>query len=111
MRDHRPELVPAFVAPDHAFSLVAGRVGQEVDQTTARGVQAPMPRHAGGVQVTSTEDDIDRVTGSGQPAIARSSLTRTVRELARGTDLRFEPLGAVALGGLPEWELFEASIG
>ena len=27
------------------------------------------------------------------------------------TDLRFEPLGAVALGGLPEWEPFEASIG
>ena len=40
-----------------------------------------------------------------------SSLTRTVRKLARGTDLRFEPLGAVALRRLPEWELFEASIG
>jgi hypothetical protein len=48
---------------------------------------------------------------SGQPATARSSPTRTVRELARGTDLRFEPLGAVALRGLPEWELFEASVG
>ena len=41
----------------------------------------------------------------------RSSLTRTVRELARRTGLRFEPLGAVALRGLPEWELFEASVG
>jgi hypothetical protein len=48
---------------------------------------------------------------SGQPATARSSPTRTVRELARGTDLRFEPLGVVALRGLLEWELFEASIG
>jgi len=33
------------------------------------------------------------------------------RELARGTDLRFEPLGAVALRGLRECELFEAPIG
>jgi hypothetical protein len=49
--------------------------------------------------------------GSGQPATTRSSLTRTVRELARGTDLRFEPLAAVTLPRLPEWELFEASIG
>ena len=39
-----------------------------------------------------------------------SSLTRTVRELARGTDLRFEPLGTVAPRRLPEWELFEASL-
>ena len=32
-------------------------------------------------------------------------------ELARGTDLRFEPLGVVAPRRLPDWELFEASIG
>jgi hypothetical protein len=39
-------------------------------------------------------------------------VTRTVRELATGTDLRFEALGAVALRGVPgEWELFHATIG
>jgi class 3 adenylate cyclase/dihydrofolate reductase len=39
-------------------------------------------------------------------------VTRTVRELATGTDLRFEPVGATGLKGVPgEWELFRASIG
>ena len=39
-------------------------------------------------------------------------VTRTVRDLATGTDLAFEPLGSVGLRGVPgEWELFEASAG
>jgi class 3 adenylate cyclase/dihydrofolate reductase len=38
-------------------------------------------------------------------------VTRTVRDLATGTDLGFAPLGAVGLRGVPgQWELFEASI-
>jgi len=38
-------------------------------------------------------------------------VTRTVRDLATGTDLSFEPLGAVGMRGVPgNWELFEASI-
>jgi class 3 adenylate cyclase/dihydrofolate reductase len=36
-------------------------------------------------------------------------VTRTLRDLATGIDLRFEPRGAASLRGLPgEWELFEA---
>jgi class 3 adenylate cyclase/dihydrofolate reductase len=39
-------------------------------------------------------------------------VTRTVRDLATGTDLAFTPLGSVGLRGVPgQWELFEASIG
>ena len=39
-------------------------------------------------------------------------VTRTVRDLATGTDLRFDPRGVVGLRGVPgEWELFEASAG
>jgi class 3 adenylate cyclase len=39
-------------------------------------------------------------------------VTRTVRDLATGTDLRFKPLGSVGLRGVPgQWELFEASTG
>jgi class 3 adenylate cyclase len=35
-------------------------------------------------------------------------VTRTVRDLATGTDLEFRPLGAVPLRGVPDpWELFE----
>jgi len=42
---------------------------------------------------------------------ARGVVTRTVRDLATGTDLVFSPLGAVGLRGVPgEWELFEASL-
>jgi len=38
-------------------------------------------------------------------------VTRTVRDLATGTDLAFAPLGSVGLRGVPgQWELFEASI-
>ena len=38
-------------------------------------------------------------------------VTRTVRDLATGTDLTFKSLGAAGLRGIPgEWELFEASI-
>jgi class 3 adenylate cyclase/dihydrofolate reductase len=39
-------------------------------------------------------------------------VTRTVRELATGTDLEFASLGTVGLRGVPgQWELFEASAG
>jgi class 3 adenylate cyclase len=39
-------------------------------------------------------------------------VTRTVRDLATGTDLDFRPRGSVGLRGVPgEWELFEASAG
>ena len=39
-------------------------------------------------------------------------VTRTVRDLATGTDLQFGPLGAVTLRGVPgQWELFEAKLG
>jgi len=39
-------------------------------------------------------------------------VTQTVRDLATGTDLRFEPRGAVSLRGVPgQWQLFEASTG
>ncbi|MGH2463108.1 MAG: dihydrofolate reductase family protein [Candidatus Limnocylindria bacterium] len=38
-------------------------------------------------------------------------VTRTVRDLATGTDLAFRPMGSVGLRGIPgQWELFEASL-
>jgi class 3 adenylate cyclase len=38
-------------------------------------------------------------------------VTRTVRDLATGTDLAFASLGTAGLRGVPgQWELFEASI-
>lgn len=39
-------------------------------------------------------------------------VTRTVRDLATGTDLEFTELGTVSLRGIPgQWELFAASLG
>jgi len=39
-------------------------------------------------------------------------VTQTVRDLATGTDLTFEPLGSVGLRGIPgDWSLFSASMG
>ena len=43
--------------------------------------------------------------GSGQVVV-----TRTVRDLATGTDVGFQPLGSVSLRGVPgDWELYAAS--
>jgi len=41
----------------------------------------------------------------------RVVVTRTVRDLATGADLAFEPMGSVSLRGIPgQWELFEARL-
>ena len=48
-----------------------------------------------------------RVLGAAEPG--QVVVTRTVRDLATGTDLTFRPLGVTELRGVPgEWELFEA---
>ncbi len=48
-----------------------------------------------------------RVLGAAAPGGV--AVTKTVRDLATGTDLAFEPLGATTLRGVPgEWELFAA---
>jgi hypothetical protein len=48
---------------------------------------------------------------AGRTCRVRHIVTRTVRDLATGTDLAFASLGSVSLRGAPgQWELFEASI-
>ena len=47
----------------------------------------------------------------GQADADQVVVTRTVRDLATGTDLAFEPMGTASLRGVPgDWELFRASI-
>ena len=47
----------------------------------------------------------------GQAGAGEVLVTRTVRDLATGTDLSFAPMGSVSLRGVPgDWELFQASI-
>ena len=49
-----------------------------------------------------------RVMGHAAPG--QVAVTRTVRDLAVGTDLTFEPRGLVSLKGVPgEWELFDVT--
>jgi len=79
------------------------------------GIEIRVAIHAGEIQVRG--DDIGGIAvhiasrvlssaGKGQVVV-----TRTVRDLATGTDLEFTPLGAVALRGVPgEWELFAAKL-
>jgi dihydrofolate reductase len=52
------------------------------------------------------------IYGSAEAGERQVLVTRTVRDLATGTDLGFTSVGSVGLRGVPgEWELFEASIG
>ena len=47
----------------------------------------------------------------GQAGADQVIVTRTVRDLATGTDLAFAPMGTVSLRGVPgDWELFQASM-
>jgi class 3 adenylate cyclase len=79
------------------------------------GIEIRVAIHTGEIQVRG--DDIGGIgvhiasrvlssAGNGQVVV-----TRTVRDLATGTDLEFAPLGAVSLRGVPgKWELFAASL-
>ena len=79
------------------------------------GIEIRVAIHSGEIQVRG--DDIGGIgvhiasrvlsnAGNGQVVV-----TRTVRDLATGTDLEFTPLGSVALRGVPgEWELFAAKL-
>jgi class 3 adenylate cyclase len=71
--------------------------------------------HTGEIEVR--EDDVGGIgvhiaaRALGEAGDGQVVVTRTVRDLATGTDLSFSPLGAVQLRGVPgEWELFDASI-
>ena len=47
-----------------------------------------------------------------QAGTSQVLVTRTVKDLATGTDLTFAPLGSVSLRGIPgQWELYEATLG
>jgi class 3 adenylate cyclase len=47
----------------------------------------------------------------GQASADQVVVTRTVRDLATGADLAFEPMGTATLRGVPgDWDLFQASI-
>lgn len=100
-----------FDAPSRAlrcaFRLVEALVGA--------GVDIRYGLHTGEIELR--EDDIGGIgvhiaaRTADQAAPRQVVVTRTVRDLATGTDLAFTPLGSVTLRGVPgEWDLFEAEI-
>jgi class 3 adenylate cyclase len=104
-------MLATFDAPTRAL-----RCAFELREAVARmGLQVRAAIHTG--EVERRHDDVG---GIGVHIASRALdaagpdqvvVTRTVRDLATGTDLQFAPLGTVSLRGVPgQWELFEASL-
>lgn len=89
-----------------ALSVAARRLGLELRVAVHTGEIQVRGADIGGIGV-HIASRILASAGSGQVVV-----TRTVRDLATGTDLAFAPLGAVTLRGVPgDWELFTATSG
>jgi class 3 adenylate cyclase len=104
-------LLARFDAPTRALRCAFG-----LQSSLARmGIDIRVAIHTGEIEVRG-----DDVGGIGIHIASRTLsraepgevvVTRTVRDLATGTDLEFRSLGAVGLRGVPgEWELFSASL-
>lgn len=104
-------ILATFDAPTRALRCAFNLI----DATEEIGLPIRAALHTGEVEIR--EEDIG---GIGVHIAARALeeagdgkvlVTRTVRELATGTDLVFDALGSVGMKGVPgEWELFEASL-
>jgi class 3 adenylate cyclase len=104
-------ILATFDAPTRAL-----RCAFELTETLAGvGLAIRSAIHTGEIEVR--EDDVGGIgvhiaaRALGEAGDGQVIVTRTVRDLATGTDLSFSPLGSVRFRGVPgEWELFEASI-
>jgi class 3 adenylate cyclase/dihydrofolate reductase len=104
-------ILAIFDTPTRALRCAFG-----LHQEMARlGLELRSAIHTG--EVERREDDLAgigvhiaaRALGEARPG--QVVVTRTVRDLASGTDLAFSPLGAISLRGVPgQWELFEAGL-
>jgi class 3 adenylate cyclase len=87
-----------------ALCAAARRLGLEIRAAIHTGEIEELGTDIGGIGVHIAS----RVLASAGDG--RVVVTRTVRDLAVGTDVAFEPLGSVELRGVPgEWALFAAS--
>ncbi len=104
-------VLATFDAPTRALQAAFGLR----DALASMGLPIRAAIHTGEVEVREAD-----VGGIGVHIAARALaeagegqivVTRTVRDLATGTDLGFAPLGSIGLRGVPgTWELFEASV-
>ena len=105
-------ILATFDAPTRALRCAVGlrdsldELGLHIRAAIHTGEIEMREGDVGGIGVHIAARALD-VAGDRQVVV-----TRTVRDLATGTDLVFTSLGSVGLRGMPgEWELFEASAG
>ena len=105
-------MLAMFDAPTRALRCAIGLnealrgTGLEIRSAIHTGEVEELKDDLGGIAVHIASRALGEA-GGGEIVV-----TRTVRDLCTGTDLSFEPLGAVGLRGVPgEWELFAASAG
>jgi class 3 adenylate cyclase len=105
-------ILATFDAPTRALHCSFGlrdamaRLGLEIRASIHTGEIERRSSDVGGIGVHIASRALEAAV-PGQIVV-----TRTVRDLATGADLRFGPIGKVALRGVPgEWELFQASLG
>jgi class 3 adenylate cyclase/dihydrofolate reductase len=103
-------ILATFDAPTRAlrcaFGLIdaIGQLGLRIRAAVHTGEIEILDEDVGGIGVHIAA----RVLG--EASDDQVVVTRTVRELATGTDLVYDPLGTVHLRGIPgDWELFSAS--
>jgi len=104
-------LLATFDAPTRALRCAIGLQ----ESLAALGLEIRAAIHTGEIEMR--EGDVGGIgVHIASRALAEAGgheivVTRTVRDLATGTDLNFRPRGSVGLRGVPgQWELFEASI-
>jgi class 3 adenylate cyclase len=105
-------ILATFDTPTRALRCAFG-LGEAFSRL---GLEIRVAIHTG--EVERRKDDVGGIgvhiasralTEAGSGAVV---VTRTVRDLATGTDLVFTPLGSVGLRGVPgQWELFEGTMG
>ncbi len=105
-------ILATFDAPTRALRCAFGLQ----ESLAPHGLQIRAAIHTGEVEMRA--DDVGGIgVHIASRALAEAGggevvVTQTVRDLATGTDLRFEPRGSVSLRGVPgQWELFGASTG
>lgn len=105
-------ILATFDAPTRALHCAFGLrarltdLGLEMRASIHTGEVERRPPDIGGIGVHIASRALETAS-SGQIVV-----TRTVRDLATGTDLGFTEVGTVSLRGIPGyWELFEASLG
>ncbi len=105
-------ILATFDTPTRALRCALG-LGDELGALDLR-IRAGI--HTGEVEVQKDGDVQGIAVHIASRALAQAGdgrvvVTRTVRDLATGADLAFEPMGSVELRGIPgQWELFEARL-